>query len=155
MRAHTAPWECVYAKEDSSVCKPGKKLSSDDEYFEILCLTVLQSGLSWNLIRKKWSKLRKTFSNFSFLRIAKYNSRDVKLLMKNPTAIRNEKKIKAIIHNAREFQRIIAEYGSFRKFLRVLRKRSFDERIEKLTKRFKYIGRYSAEYYLHSIGELE
>jgi hypothetical protein len=48
MREHTAPWECMYAKEDKSKCKPGKKPKFDKEYFEILCLCILQSGLIYS-----------------------------------------------------------------------------------------------------------
>ncbi|MHC2994061.1 MAG: hypothetical protein IBV53_00940 [Candidatus Atribacteria bacterium] len=31
------PWECTYAKEDKSKCRPGNKPKADQKYFEILC----------------------------------------------------------------------------------------------------------------------
>jgi 3-methyladenine DNA glycosylase Tag len=45
MKEHRAPWECTYAKEDKNKCKPGKQPKSDKEYFEVLCLCILQAGL--------------------------------------------------------------------------------------------------------------
>lgn len=63
---HKAPWECTYAKEDKSKCKPGILLKSDQEYFEILSLCVLQAGLGWKKVRKNWSKFKHGFYDFIF-----------------------------------------------------------------------------------------
>ena len=57
-KEHRAPWECTYAKEDKSRCKPGNKPKSDREYFEILCLCILQAGLNWNMVREKWLNIK-------------------------------------------------------------------------------------------------
>ncbi|MDI6825997.1 MAG: DNA-3-methyladenine glycosylase I [Candidatus Aenigmarchaeota archaeon] len=141
MKVHTAPWECTYAKEDSNVCKPGKGPSSDDEYFEILSLTILQSGLSWSLVRKKWPKIKEAFHNFSINEIVELKSKDVKLLLKNPNVIRNERKIKAIINNSKQFEKIVEEYESFKKFLEKLKNESLEKRINELVKRFKHVGK--------------
>ncbi len=42
---HRAPWECTYAKEGKSKCKLGIPPKSDQEYFKILSLCVLQARL--------------------------------------------------------------------------------------------------------------
>lgn len=115
MKAHKAPWECIYAKEDKSKCKPGKKLKSDQEYFEILCLCILQAGLSWRMVRKNWQKYRRGFYNFDINKLTK--TKPTKLI-KNPNIIRNPKKVESIIYNAKEFQSIKKEYGSFSNFLK-------------------------------------
>lgn len=153
MKAHTAPWECTYAKEDSSICRPGKRPSSDNEYFEILCLIVFQSGLNWNSVRKKWSRIKETFCDFSIDRIAKLRPKDITMLLGNQNMIRNEKKIKAIINNAKQFKRIIRKYGSFKMFLEKIKNESPEEKIKELIEKFEYVGKYSAEYFLHSVGE--
>lgn len=149
MKEHRAPWECVYAKEDKSKCKSGKKLKSDQEYFEILC--ILQAGLSWNIIRKNWRKYKKGFYNFDINKLVKVKPTK---LNKNSNVIRNIKKIESIIHNAKEFQKMKKEYGSFHNFICSLRKMRIKEVFESLTKKFKHFGIYSAEYYLHSVGYL-
>ena len=149
---HRAPWECTFAKEEKIKCRPGIPPKSDQQYFEILCLCVLQTGLGWGMVRKNWSKLRKGFYNFNIERLAKST---VNELLKREGVIKNKNKVKAIIEDAREFQKTIQEAGSFSNFLRSLKGRGDKEAIRKLTQRFSHVGEYTAEYYLHSIGYWE
>jgi len=146
---HQAPWDCIYAKEDKSICKPGKRPRSDQKYFEILCLCLLQAGLSWGSIRKHWQKYREGFYGFDIHRLSKAQARE---LLKDPHVIKNSKKVEAIIHNAKEFQRIQKEYGSFSNFLKALKQLRKEELFKFLMKQFKHIGTCTAEYYLHSVG---
>jgi DNA-3-methyladenine glycosylase I len=148
-KTHKAPWGCIFPKESKSKCKPGEKPKSDQEYFEILCLCVLQTGLSWEMVRRNWRKYRKCFLNFNPNKLSKTK---VKELLKQPGIIKNEKKIEATIHNAKEFLKIKKEYGSFSNFLESLKKLKDKEVFKIFRERFKYIGNYNAEYYLHSVG---
>ena len=99
--------------------------------------------------QKKLAKYRRAFFNFKIGKLARAKVED---LIKNPNAIRNRRKVEAIIYNAREFQKIIVEYGSFRNFLESLRKMDKNEICEFLAKKFRHIGVYTAEYFLHSVG---
>lgn len=149
MKSHRAPWECTYSKEDKSKCKSGKKPKSDQEYFEILCLCILQTGLSWGMIRKNWQKYRRGFCNFDINKLSKIKPNK---LIKNPNIIRNPKKVDSIICNAKEFQRIKKEYGSFSNFLKTLKPLKDKEVFKLLMQRFKHVGNYTAEFYLHCVG---
>ncbi len=149
MKEHRAPWECTYAKEDKSKCRSGKKPKNDQEYFEILCLCILQAGLSWGTVRRNWQKYRKGFYNFNINRLSKAYARR---LMKNPNVIKNPKKIEGIIYNAKEFHKIKKEYGSFSNFLKSLKQMKDKEVFKILMKRFKHVGDYTAEFYLHCVG---
>jgi DNA-3-methyladenine glycosylase I len=146
---HRAPWECVYAKEEQNQCKPGEKPKSDQEYFEILCLCILQAGLSWGVIRKNWQKYREGFYGFNINRLAEAQTSE---LLKEPHVIKHAKKIEAIIYNAKEFQQITKEYGSCSHCLGSLRQMTDKEALTLLTKQFKHVGNYTAEYYLHAVG---
>ena len=148
-REHRAPWECTFAKEEKSGCRPGIRPKSDQQYFEVLCLCVLQAGLGWGIVRKNWSTLKKGFYNFDIKRLAKAT---VNELFKREGVIKNKNKVKAVIDDAREFQNTIQEAGSFSNFLRSLKGMGDKEAIRKLTQRFSQVGEYTAEYYLHSIG---
>lgn len=145
---HLSPWECSFAKEDKNKCKPGRKPKSDQEYFEILCLCILQAGLSWGMIRRNWPKIRKGFYGFDINKLSKTRMNE---LIKRPGVYKNKNKVNAIIINAREFQMIRQDFGGFSKFLKNLNDK---EAIKQLTKQFKHLGEYSAEYYLHSVGYL-
>jgi DNA-3-methyladenine glycosylase I len=151
-KEHHAPWECTYAKEEKNKCKPGKKPKSNQEYFEILCLCILQAGLNWGVIRKNWEKYKNGFFDFNINKLAKSQAKE---LLKNPNVIKNDKKVESIIYNAKEFQKIKKEYGSFDNFLKSLKLIKNKEVFKLLTKRFKHLGIYTAEYYLHSVGYWE
>jgi DNA-3-methyladenine glycosylase I len=148
-RNHQAPWECIYTKEDKSECKPGRRPRSDQKYFEVLCLCLLQAGLSWGSIRKHWQKYKEGFYGFD---IRKLSRAEAKELVKDPRVIKHRKKIEAIIYNAREFEKIKGEYGSFFNLLKSFKKSEDEELPKALTKKFRHIGPYSAEYFLHSVG---
>lgn len=148
-KEHTAPWECTLAKEEKTICRPGRIPKSEREYFEVLSLCVLQAGLGWGMVRKNWTRLKRFFLNFNINKLA---DADIEELLKKPGGIRNRKKVFAIINNAREFQKIKEKFGSFSSFLETLREESNDEAILKLTQRFHHLGKYSAEYFLHSVG---
>ncbi|UCE73132.1 MAG: DNA-3-methyladenine glycosylase I [Methanomassiliicoccales archaeon] len=148
-KEHTAPWECTFTKEEEGICNPGKIPKSDEEYFEILSLCVLQAGLGWGSVRKNWRKTKAAFLNFDIDRLA---DSEVDEHLKNPGMIRNRKKTESIIANAREFQKIKKEYSSFSNYLNTLKKGDYDTAIDEITNRFRHIGKYSAEYFLHSIG---
>lgn len=151
-KGHRAPWECTYAKEEKSKCRSGKKLKSDQEYFEILCLCILQAGLNWGVIRENWGKYKSGFYDFNISRLAKTQTKE---LMKNPNVIKNDRKVKGIIYNAKEFQNIKKEYGSFGNFFKSLKLMNDQKVFKLLVKRFRHVGTYTAEYYLHSVGYWE
>jgi DNA-3-methyladenine glycosylase I len=149
-RQHQAPWECIYRKEERSDCKPGKRPKSDQKYFEILCLCLLQAGLNWGSTRKHWRKYKEGFCQFDISRLSRARA---SVLLKDPHVIKNSRKVEAIIHNAKEFQKIRREFGSFLNFLKTFNNLPRREEIFKLlSKKFKHIGPYTVEYYLHSVG---
>lgn len=149
MKEHKAPWECIYAKEDKNKCKPGSEPNSDQEYFEILCLCILQAGLNWGVVRKNWPKIKKGFYGFNINKLSKAT---VSELIERPGVYNNKNKVEAIITNAKEFQKIKKEYGSFFNFLNSLKQMKDKEVFKLLMERFKHVGDYTAEFYLHCVG---
>lgn len=80
-------------------------------------MEVMQCGLSWTLMLKKRKIFRKCFDNFHYQKIAAYDDADVERILNTEGMIRSERKIRAIIHNARCFLTIIAEWGSFDRYI--------------------------------------
>src|SRR5213595_1206530 len=101
--SHRAPWECTFAKEQRSRCLPGKKPRTDHKYFEVLSLCILQAGLSWASVRRSWPRYRSAFLDFE---IAKLAHATPAALLRRPGALRNRKKVAALVANAQEFERI-------------------------------------------------
>lgn len=146
---HRAPWGCIYAKEEEGVCHPGATPGSDQEYFEVLCLCLLQAGLNWSSIRKHWPRYREGFLNFKIGQLART---DPEKILSNPNSIKNRRKVMAIIENAREFERLATEFGAFPDYLATLAGLPERETLKAISGRFKQVGPETADYYLHAIG---
>ena len=95
----------------------GVPLHDDRGQFEYLMMEVMQCGLSWGLMMKKREIFRACFDNFDFDRIAAYDESDIERILKTDGMIRSRRKIEAIIHNARLFQKIREENGSFSEWI--------------------------------------
>ncbi len=91
----------------------GVPLHDDRKLFEFVTLEGAQAGLSWATILKKRDNYRKLFADFDVEKIARYNSRKIESLLKDPGIIRNRLKVESTITNARAFIEIQHELGSF------------------------------------------
>jgi DNA-3-methyladenine glycosylase I len=130
------------------------KPKSDAAYFENLTRCIFQAGLNWQVIDKKWPNFIQAFNYFNISEIALYDDEDFKRLSEDPSIIRNRKKILATMHNAKEFQRIVKEFGSFSKWLDSLDKSgNYIEVVKQLRDVFKHVGKMTAHTFLHSVGE--
>ena len=92
-------------------------MHDDRKQFEYLMMEAMQCGLSWSLMLKKREIFRKCFDNFEFEKVALYNEEKILSIMEEPGMIRSRRKIEAVIQNARRFQKIREEFGSFDKYL--------------------------------------
>lgn len=97
--------------------KWGIPVHDDYVQFEYLMLEVLQCGLSWLIVLKKHEIFRKCFDNFDFNKVAHYTALDIERIMNFNGMIHSKAKILAIINNAKCFQQIRQEFGSFSKYL--------------------------------------
>ena len=95
----------------------GVPLHDDRGQFEYLMMEVMQCGLSWGLMMKKREIFRACFDNFDYDRIAAYDESDIERILNTDGMIRSRRKVEAIIHNARLFQKIREENGSFSDWL--------------------------------------
>ena len=95
----------------------GIPVHDDGRQFEYLMLEVMQCGLSWDLMLKKRAIFRECFSGFDVDAVAGYGEADIQRILGTEGMIRSRRKIEAVIHDARCFQRIQAEFGSFCRYL--------------------------------------
>lgn len=95
----------------------GIPVHDDRVMFEHLTLECMQCGLSWDLINKKRAIFWRCFEDFDFDKIAAYGEDDVARILGTEGMIRSERKVRAVINNARCFQRVRAEFGSFCDYL--------------------------------------
>lgn len=106
--ADTDPLDKVYHDTEWGI-----PVHDDRHMFEHLTLECMQCGLSWVLMLKKREIFRKCFDNFDYDRIADYNEADVERILNTEGMIRSPRKVKAIINNARCYQKVREEFGTF------------------------------------------
>jgi DNA-3-methyladenine glycosylase I len=95
----------------------GKPVHDDRVWFEFLILEGAQAGLSWDTILQKRERYRKVFSGFDPAKVARFDKKKVRGLLRDPGIVRNRLKIAATIANAKAFLEIQKEYGSFDKYI--------------------------------------
>ena len=149
----------------------GMPVHDDRMMFEHFCLECLQCGLNWDLMLRKRQIVRACFDGFDFDKMAEYDERDIERILNTEGMIRSIKKIKALIHDARCWQKVRREYGSFSDYLwsytegktilyeghengRIPVSNSLSARISKdLKKRgFKYVGPVTVYSHLQACG---
>lgn len=95
----------------------GIPVHDDRTQFEYLMLEVMQCGLSWDTVINKREVFKLCFDNFDYNKIAEYKECDVKRIMNTEGMIKSQRKIEAVINNAKCFLTIRKEYGSFSDYL--------------------------------------
>ncbi|HLE65293.1 MAG TPA: DNA-3-methyladenine glycosylase I [Candidatus Bathyarchaeia archaeon] len=126
------------------------KPKNDAGYFERMTKSVFNAGLTWTVVEKKWPNFRRSFTEFSPLKVARFSEKDIKALMKNEGIVRNEKKIRATVHNAGQFLKLEKEFGSFPAYLESFGKD--EERLQTdLQERFQHVGPSTARTFLWAV----
>ena len=127
---------------------------SDRGYFENMCRIIFQAGLNQRVVDKKWPTIMAAFYRFSAEKVSCFTESDVERLMKDEGIIRNKGKISAIIQNAKEFEKIKNEYGSFQIYLDSLDKSdNYSAVVKTLSTRFRWLGHSSTNIFLYTVGE--
>lgn len=95
----------------------GVPVHDDCVLFEFLVLEGMQAGLSWSTVLKRRRSLRAAFDSYDVGLIAKYGEDDHERLMADRGIIRHTGKVRSVPQNARSFQKVQEEYGSFHNYL--------------------------------------
>ncbi len=95
----------------------GKPVYDDKKLFEFLILEGAQAGLSWITILKRREGYKKAFADFEVEKVAKFNQKNIDLLLTNTAIIRNKLKVNAAVTNAQNFIKVAEEFGSFSDYI--------------------------------------
>ena len=94
----------------------GVQATSDNEWYEKVCLEGFQSGLSWITILRRRAAFREVFANFDPDVVATFTDSDVERLVLDERIIRHRGKISSTINNAKRALELRAEFGSLDAF---------------------------------------
>ncbi len=126
----------------------------DAVLFERLALEINQAGLSWLTILKKRAALQAAFEGFDPSIVAAYGRPERSRLMRDAGIIRNERKIVAVIENARRILALRPEHGSFAAWLDEHHPRSKEDWVLLFRKTFLFTGGEITGEFLVSLGYL-
>lgn len=134
----------------------GKKLSDDNQLFEIMSLEIFQAGLNWKMILKRRNAFYKAFKGWDIDKVASLKYLEIENLVNDATIIRNRRKIESCIENARRIQSIQKQYGSFCNwFYNELEGNDIEPLQKTLKKTFKFIGPEIARMWLMATGRID
>ena len=95
----------------------GRPVHDDRLLFEMLTLEGAQAGLSWRTILLKREGYRRAFSGFDPSAVARFTSRRVERLLRDPDIVRNRLKVESTIANARAIVALQRAGGSLDELL--------------------------------------
>ena len=95
----------------------GKPTRDDRMLFLLLTVGVFQAGLSWQAAASKRTTFEKNFCGMDFHKVAAFFPDDIDRIAKDPEMIRNRRKIKAVVQNARAIVTLLDDYDSFADYL--------------------------------------
>lgn len=95
----------------------GVPVYDDQKQFEFLMMEVMQCGLNWNMMIQKREIFRECFDRFDYNKVAEYQEAEIERILNTEGMIRSRRKIEAVIHNARCFQKIREEFGAFSDYI--------------------------------------
>jgi DNA-3-methyladenine glycosylase I len=130
-----------------------RKPKNDNAYFEVMARSIFVAGLNWDMVDKKWPGIKNAFDGFSVNKVAEFGEKKIKELLQDPGIIRNRAKVEAIVHNAKRFQAIHQEHGSFAAYLEWLKGKKKIDMPDELALDFKRLGKGTARVFLYSVGE--
>lgn len=120
------------------------------DYFEVLSRAVFNTGLSWQVVDRRWPAIAEAFAGFDPQVVAGYDEQDIDRLAADDRLIRSRGKLAAIPANARVFLELAAKHGGFDRWLDSLD--GYDARERGLCRAFRYIGEFGAYWSLYTLG---
>jgi DNA-3-methyladenine glycosylase I len=133
---------------------PGQRPEGDAGYLEMMTAVIFMGGLSRQVVMGKWEGFLAAFEQFDVAAVADFTDVDIERLSQDTRIVRYKAKIRAVVGNAQEMQRVATEHGSFGAWLqRMVAEEGVDATAKALAKRFKYMSEESSRRYLYAVGE--
>ena len=130
------------------------KKQSDQDFFEMLIMIVFYSGFRSSTVEKKECIILNHFPDFE--KVSSYGEKEIQNILLDSEMIKNERKIRSCIINAKIFRELVKEYGSFQNYLDSFNANiSFENLIflkEELEYRFDYLGGTTVYHFLTDLG---
>lgn len=132
----------------------GRPARSDDEIFEVLSAAVFQARFRPDVVQARWPALREAFDGFSLREVAGWADERALDLASRPGVIRNGKKLRAVIRNARDLESRARAAGSALEYLETFRPDP-EALVRELDGWAHYVGAPSLRWFIRCAGILD
>lgn len=95
----------------------GRETHDEKVLFELLVVAVFQAGLSWQAAASKLPAFRRAFADFDPQVVAGFDEPEIERFLADPELIRNPRKLRAIVANARAIRLLRPEFANFGEYL--------------------------------------
>lgn len=130
------------------------KIFSDNEYYRIIVDVIFYSGFRAATVNSKIDTIHKHFPSYEI--VAEYSENDINNILADKGMIRNHRKIKSCVENAKIFKVIIQKHGSFQNYIDEFKANQSFENLfllkEELENRFSGLGKITVYHFLTDIG---
>lgn len=129
------------------------KKDTDEELYWKMVQVIFYSGMSAATVTAKLPALKKYLYNYKS--IMDYGESNLQQMMSEKNIIRNEKKIRACIENAKMFDGIVKRYGSFGRYIESfgdLNEESTLETLKRSLMNFEFLGPRTAYHLMLDMG---
>jgi DNA-3-methyladenine glycosylase I len=132
-----------------------KNMSDDEIYWTMVCV-VFYSGFRAKTVSERLQSLEKYFKDYQ--KVKGYTQAEVAQIIDDPNTIHNKRKIHGCIENAKKFDEIVKEHGSFGAYLASFGDPKDVSTVHLLSndlrerKRFRYFGRITVNHFLTDLG---
>ncbi|RYG89316.1 3-methyladenine DNA glycosylase [Loktanella sp. IMCC34160] len=98
-----------------AAAKPPEEIAAipDDLWLAGMARGIMQAGISWTVVDKKWPGIEEAFDHFDVGRCAMISDDRFDALIADPRIIRSPPKVRAIQENAVFIQEVARDHGSF------------------------------------------
>ena len=130
------------------------RIFSDDEFYRIIVDVIFYAGFRAATVNSKIGTIHRHFPSYEL--VADYGETEINNILADKGMIRNRRKIKACVENAKTFRKIVQELGSFQNYIESFKaKSSFENLIllkEELERTFSGLGKITSYHFLTDIG---
>lgn len=131
-----------------------ERILSDDEYFRLMVLVVFYSGFLAETVKSREATILGHFPDLAT--VLAYSDEDLSAIQRDKAMIRNARKIKACVDNARLMREVIERHGSFRAYLHSFGElESLEDLLllkETLEAKFHYLGGITVYHFMTDAG---
>ncbi len=129
------------------------RLETDADYLNLLTRKLFHAGFAQRAVNAKWPAFEAAFIGFEPIQVACMDEDDLERLGRNPNIVRNRRKLRATVNNARRFCEVAATHGSWRAWFIASRNQPYELRAEALRQSLDLIGPTTAFYFMLEAGE--